>query len=105
MSRAAPPEAHDGGHPPPTTVGQRLIAAHSATIGTVQLEGLLTAEQAAKLLQVEPQTLANDRSTKRIGIPFAKIGGAVRYRPADLLEFIEKSMVRPASVGGAKGAV
>lgn len=49
---------------------------------------LLTPEEAAALLRIEPRTLSNWRA-KRQGPPFVKIGlRCVRYRRADLLAFI-----------------
>lgn len=49
---------------------------------------LLTPEQVAKQLVVEPTTLAVWRSTKRQPLPFVKIGALVRYRPEDVAAFI-----------------
>ncbi len=51
---------------------------------------LLTELEAAALLSVEPTTL---RRWRWAGHPpgFLKIGGAVRYDPAELQEFIEGS--------------
>lgn len=45
---------------------------------------LLTTEQAAEILGIEPTTLTTWRSTGRYAIPFVRVGRAVRYRRADL---------------------
>jgi excisionase family DNA binding protein len=50
---------------------------------------LLTARQAAKVLGVTTSTLAVWRSTKRYPLRYVKVGAKVRYREADLLQFIE----------------
>lgn len=45
---------------------------------------LLTDEEAAYVLDLEPDSLAVFRSTGRHGIPYIKIGRNVRYRRSDL---------------------
>jgi hypothetical protein len=64
---------------------------------------LLTEDEAAAALKVSPGTLRNRRCAGR-GPPFVKIGAPVRYRPADLKDFIE-SCVRCAASGRAKREV
>ena len=54
---------------------------------------LLTRTQAAEYLGLKPHTLAVWAISKRVKIPFVKIGGAVRYKQADLDKFIEKNTV------------
>jgi len=44
---------------------------------------------AAKFLDLAPGTLEVDRSTRRINIPYYKIGGAVRYDMNDLNKFLD----------------
>lgn len=56
---------------------------------TCEEAALLTPEQVAKQLVVEPTTLAVWRSTKRQPLPFVKIGTLVRYRPEDVAAFIK----------------
>lgn len=53
---------------------------------------LITPEEAAKVLGVRPGTLAVWR-TRSINLPFHKIGRAVRYKLADVIEFAEKGYV------------
>jgi excisionase family DNA binding protein len=50
---------------------------------------LLTREQAAKYLNLSPQTLAGWASTGRYGLRFVKLGKLARYRVSDLDEFVE----------------
>ena len=49
---------------------------------------LLTPEQVAKRLGIKVDTLKNWRTKKRNGPPYVKVGGVVRYRPADIEAFI-----------------
>lgn len=56
------------------------------------LESLLTAQDVAKLLNVEVQLVYRLKATKKI--PFLKIGGIIRFRKADIEEWLEKSVVR-----------
>ena len=51
---------------------------------------LLTAEEAAKLLRLEPQTLAVWRCLKTVNIPFIRAGRKILYRELDLLHFVEQ---------------
>lgn len=67
-----------------------------ANMSVVDLECLLKPSQAAQVVNLAEKTLANDRVTHELGIPFVRIGTSVRYRPADLREFIEARLVRPA---------
>ena len=56
-------------------------------------EALLPEEQAAALLNVAPATMTSWRATKRAARPaHCRIGGAVRYRLADINAFIEQSV-------------
>lgn len=58
---------------------------------------LLTPKQAAEILNVQEQTLAAWRSTRRTGPDYVKIGRAVRY-PADAVErYVASRTVRVAS--------
>lgn len=49
-------------------------------------ENLLTTRDLAQRWQVNAGSLANDRSAGR-GVPYVKIGGAVRYRLRDVEQF------------------
>jgi predicted DNA-binding transcriptional regulator AlpA len=62
---------------------------------------LLTDVQVAKLLSMSVGTIRRWRLT-RTGPHVLKIGGAVRYHPADLADFIESCRSdQPASAAGA----
>jgi excisionase family DNA binding protein len=50
---------------------------------------LLTAEEAAKLLRVEVQTLAIWRCLQRVDLPYVRAGRKILYRESDLLQFVE----------------
>ena len=52
------------------------------------LTELLTPEQVARLTGLSPETLAQWRSQKR-GIPYLKMGRAVRYHPSDVQNYLE----------------
>ena len=51
---------------------------------------LLDDKAAAMVLNVTPGTLSVWRSTGRYALPYLKIGSKVRYRPADLLAWLEQ---------------
>ena len=63
-------------------------------MSTVSLPSpLLTSEQAAEILGTTPGNLSVWRCTRKVQIPFVKIGKSVRYRLADLEKFIESRTV------------
>lgn len=74
-----------------------IVAAKVAKVTVVEIEGLLTEQQAADVVNLAPKTLQNDRVTAELGIPFVRLGRMVRYRPSDLREYIEARVVRPAA--------
>lgn len=47
-------------------------------------------QQAAQVLEVKSATLCNWRTTGRYALPYIKVGRLVRYRVADLAEWIAK---------------
>ncbi len=51
---------------------------------------LLTAEEAAVMLGVSPASLATWRCRGQHGIPFVRIGVAIRYDPEDLRDWVDK---------------
>ena len=55
-------------------------------------ETLLTTRDLAQRWQVNAGSLANDRSAGR-GVPYVKIGGAVRYRLRDVEVFESKCRI------------
>lgn len=56
-------------------------------------------DRTAKYLGVSPKWLERDR-WKGATIPYVKIGRSVRYRAADVIEYVEKHAV-PCEVGAA----
>lgn len=68
-----------------------------ASAAVVAIEPLLTTKQVAEITGMSESTLINGRGS--IGLPFVRLAGRiVRYRPADVREYIEKRM------SGAKAA-
>lgn len=70
--------------------GSRRTAA-SLMSGETKVEGvgrLLTAQEVASLTGLSVETLAQWRSQRR-GIPYLKIGRAVRYDVADVQSYLE----------------
>lgn len=55
--------------------------------------GLINQDAAALFLGFSPKTLAKDRCTREIGIPYVKMGRSVRYRLADLQKFVDDRRV------------
>ena len=51
-------------------------------------EEFLTPSEAADVLRLPVQTLANWRHTGKVKLPFKKIGRAVRYSRSELMEFM-----------------
>lgn len=54
---------------------------------------LLSRNEAAKHLNIRPQTLACWASTQRYDLPFIKVGRRVMYRLADIEQFISNNLV------------
>lgn len=48
----------------------------------------MTPQQAAEHIGVSVRTLANWRSSKLFKLPYAKIGGSIRYTKSDLDEWL-----------------
>ena len=59
---------------------------------------LLSERQAADFLTLKPQTLATWRCSKRVALPYVRVGSAIRYRRQDLIDFLEAQTVRPEPV-------
>lgn len=58
----------------------------------------LTRPEAAEYLGLEASTLATDVSTKKLGIPYVKVGSRVYYRRSQLNEWLEIHHVIPSKV-------
>lgn len=63
----------------------------------IQRDPLNTPKQAAAQLGNNTGTLANWRASKKMDLPYVKVGKLVRYRQSDIDAFIERNVV-----GGAK---
>lgn len=61
--------------------------------GSVSNERLMLTPEAAELLGFAEKTLEKDRCTRELGIPYVKLGRAVRYRLTDLMKFIDERVV------------
>ena len=57
-------------------------------------EQLMTQEELAFRWKISEATLERDRSLKQ-GVRYLKIGGLIRYRPQDFLEYEEACMHEP----------
>ena len=58
---------------------------------------LLTEREVVELYGLKLGTLRNHRS-KKIGIPFVKLQGKVRYRLSEIEAYIEKNLVQTQSL-------
>ena len=56
----------------------------------IQYEMLLTTEEAAKYLKMSKGTLEVWRCTKAHDLPYIKMGGLIRYRLYDLVNFVDQ---------------
>ena len=54
---------------------------------------LVTPERAAEILGTTPGTLGVWRCTRKVMIPYVKVGRSVRYDPADLQRYIDSRRV------------
>lgn len=59
-------------------------------------DALVDADEAAAILRMKTQTLANWRCSGKHGLAYTRLGRQVRYRVRDLLEFAEKNRITPA---------
>lgn len=58
----------------------------------------LKTKEAAKILRLAEGTLANMRSNNR-GPPYIKVGGAILYDAADLLDYMRNHKIDPENIG------
>jgi Helix-turn-helix domain len=69
-----------------------------AHIEALSDSALLTEDEAAAWLRLSPQTLANDRAKHRLGIPFCRLGRAIRYPKLEISNWRDQRTVRPTAV-------
>lgn len=72
---------------------------HGRHSGAAEVTALLTEDEAASLLKIQPATLATWRVRGRPHLPFVRVGRCVRYRRQDIAAFIVGHMA------GGPGAV
>jgi len=54
---------------------------------------MLTTDEAAAYIGLQPTTLETWRSTKRVALPYTKLGRSVRYRRRDLDAYLDRHTV------------
>jgi excisionase family DNA binding protein len=54
---------------------------------------LLTPDETAELLGIARGTLTMWRATRRVILPYVKVGSHVRYKPEDVQKFVESRTV------------
>jgi predicted site-specific integrase-resolvase len=59
---------------------------------------LLSEQDTAEILGIRPQTLTNWRCTKRVPLPFVRVGRCIRYRLQDVEDFLAKNTVGTVEV-------
>lgn len=57
-------------------------------------ERLLREKEAAKVLGVAPNTLAQWRFTGKVNLTYVRLGKNIRYRMDDLQEFIDQGITK-----------
>jgi len=67
------------------------------------MERLLNTREAATLLGVQPKTLHQKRSSGG-GPAFIRVGGAIRYHPRDLEEYVRRRRRTSTSDDGSTAA-
>lgn len=58
------------------------------------MEKLYTIDDAANILGVKKQTLRLWACKGKYGLKYCKIGGLIRFRPKDIQDFINKSVIK-----------
>jgi hypothetical protein len=69
-----------------------------ARIAALPSDALLTEEEAAAYLRLAANTLASDRVTGRLGVPYCRLGRAIRYPKGEVSTWLNARTVRPAAV-------
>jgi hypothetical protein len=82
-------------------IGQQATRNHSEA-GSTPIDQHLTTRDLARRWQVSVKKLENDR-WRGGGVPFVRIGAAVRYRLADVLAFEEASLICSTSASRSPG--
>jgi len=64
---------------------------------TVELDVLMTFAEVAEITRLQVGTLR--KYVLRETIPFVKLGGAVRFDPGEIKQWLEENSHRPAKIG------
>ncbi len=67
-------------------------------ITQTEMPALLDTSAAARLLGLSKSFLEHDRLRPALGIPYIKLGGAVRYDPQGLMEWARARVVNPLPI-------
>lgn len=59
-------------------------------------EEYIDEKKAARFTSRSVQTLRNERH-RGVGFPYVKLGRAVRYKLADIIEYMERRKIKPGS--------
>ena len=87
--------------PKPTIYEAKLAAAHGVPLNP---DPLYTNAGAAEYIGVSGVSLEKDRWKRQYGIPFLRIGKAIRYRKSDLDAFLASCVCRSTSEYSARSA-
>ncbi len=68
---------------------------------TAEVTSLLTEDEAASLLKIQPATLATWRVRGHPHLPFVRVGRCVRYRRQDIAAFVDGHLADRTSTGRA----
>jgi predicted site-specific integrase-resolvase len=78
-----------------TAKRQAMEITRRAELTDIEIPKLLTTREAAEKLGMAPQTLTAWRCLGRYRLRFIRVGGRIRYRPADVVEFLQSRSVMP----------
>jgi predicted DNA-binding transcriptional regulator AlpA len=65
-------------------------------------EPLISEKDAARLLGLSRRTLQDWRLCGTVNLPVVRLGAAIRYRPRDITQFIERNLVPSKARPSAK---
>jgi hypothetical protein len=63
----------------------------------IELEHLLTDDQASAIIGIKPETLRQWRTRRKKPLRYVRAGRTIRYRPQDIKEFIDHCVVDPSA--------
>ena len=77
-------------------ISELLADKKVSEVRTGRTSPLVDTKKAADFLGTQPGTLEIWRHTRRVKLPYVKIGRLVRYRQSDLEQFLDKNTVGEA---------